>query len=120
MSSAGTGKSDIFESLPRGIILAWLHSGVEEARRGVTRAAENLLVQTRRKEREAEELRADMLHLQAGILKNDPATDEGLLIATAYQWIKAESDATLSRLRAESLERFYQLIADLPPAPQLR
>jgi len=61
-----------------------------------------------------------MLHLQAEILKADHAADEGLLIAMAYQWIKAESDATLSRLRAESLERFYQLIADLPPAPQLR
>ena len=114
------GKADIFESLPRGIILAWLHSGVDEARRGVARAAENLLVVTRRRQREAEELRGYMLHLQAGIAKADPGADKGELVATAYQWIKAESDATLSRLQAESLEHINQLLADLPPAPQLR
>jgi hypothetical protein len=114
------GKADIFESLPRGIILAWLHSGVDEARRGVARAAETLLVVTRRRQREAEELRGYMLHLQAGIAKADPSADQGELVATAYKWIKAESDATLFRLQAESLERINQLLADLPPAPQLR
>jgi hypothetical protein len=61
-----------------------------------------------------------MLHLQAGIAKADPGADKGELVATAYQWIKAESDATLSRLQAESLEHINQLLADLPPAPQLR
>ena len=61
-----------------------------------------------------------MLHLQAGIAKADPSADQGELVATAYQWIKAESDATLSRLQAESLEHINQLLADLPQAPQLR
>lgn len=115
-----TGKADIFESLPRGIILAWLHSGIDEARQGVARAAENLLVLTRRKQREAEELRGYMRHLQAGIAKADPSADQGELVATAYQWIKAESDATLFRLQVESLEHINQLLADLPPAPELR
>jgi DNA-binding PadR family transcriptional regulator len=114
------GKADVFESLPRGIILAWLHSGADEARRGISRAAENLLAVARKREREAEELRGSMLHMQARIAKADPGADKGELIATAYQWIKAESDATLSRLQAESLEHFYGLLADLPPAPQLR
>lgn len=113
------GKADIFESLPRGIILAWLHSGVDEARLGVARAAENLMAMTQRKRREAEELRGYMLHLQAGILKADPSADRGELVATAYQWIKAESDATLFRLQAESLEHINQLLADFPPAPKL-
>jgi DNA-binding PadR family transcriptional regulator len=114
------GQTDIFESLPRGIILAWLHSGVDEARRGAARATENLLVVSRRRQREAEELRSDMLRLQAGLLKADPAADKGTLIGTAYQWIKAESDATLFRLQAESVEHINQLLADLPPAPQVR
>lgn len=62
------------------------------------RAAESLWVVTRRRQREAEELRGYMLDLQAAIAKADPSADKGELIATAYQWIKAESDATLSRL----------------------
>jgi DNA-binding MarR family transcriptional regulator len=109
------GRTDVFESLPRAIILAWLHSGVDEARHGIARAAGHLLVVARKRQREAEELRGSMLRQQA-----DPAGDEGMLIATAYQWIKAESDATLFRLQAESLEPINQLLADLPPAPQLR
>ena len=61
-----------------------------------------------------------MLRLQADILNDKLAADEGLLIATAYQWIKAESDATLFRLQAESVEHIDKLVADLPPAPQVR
>jgi DNA-binding PadR family transcriptional regulator len=114
------GKTDIFESLPRGIVLAWLHAGPEEALRGVERAASKLLLLSQSKEREAGELRGFMHSLQADISSNNPAADEGMLIATAYQWIKAESDAALFRLQAEAIRKISPLMADLPAAPKIR
>jgi hypothetical protein len=44
-------------------------------------------------------------------------TPKDILIATPYQWIKAESDAALFRLQAEAIERITSLLAELPPAP---
>lgn len=114
------GQKDIFESLPRAIILAWLHSDVDEARYGAARAAESLLKLARKRQRESEELRDSMLGLQADILKDDRPATKGLLIATAYQWLKAESDAGLFRLQAEAIGQINQSLADLPPAPQLQ
>jgi DNA-binding PadR family transcriptional regulator len=114
------GQADIFESLPRGIILAWLHAGVDEARRGTTRAADNLLLAAQRRRREAEELHGFMLRLRADLLKDASAVDRGFLIATAYRWIKAECDAALFQQEAEAIEHINQLLADLPPAPQVQ
>ncbi len=113
------GKTDIFESLPRGIVLAWLHAGPEEASRGVERAASKLLLLSQSKEREAGELRGFMHSLQADISSNNPAADQGMLIATAYQWIKAESDAALFRLQVEAIGKIGPLLGALPPAPQV-
>jgi DNA-binding MarR family transcriptional regulator len=113
------GQKDIFESLPRAMILAWLHSDVDEARYGAARAADSLLKLSRRRQRESEELRVSMLGLQADILKDDRTAAKGLLIATAYQWLKAESDAALFRLQAEAIGKINKLLADLPPAPQV-
>lgn len=109
------GETDIFESLPRGIILTWLHSGADEAHRGVTRAAENLKRLSRKKQREAEELHDSMLRLQADTAKDNSVSGKGILIATAYQWIKAECDAALFRLQGEAIRHIDQLIASLPP-----
>jgi DNA-binding MarR family transcriptional regulator len=111
------GQTDIFESLPRGIILAWLFFGVDEAHRGAVRAAEQLLIMAGRRQREAEELHASLLRLQPEILKDGPTPAKGVMIATAYQWIKAEYDATLFRLEGEAIERLHQLLAELPPVP---
>lgn len=113
------GQSDIFESLPRGIILAWLHAGVEEARRGTARASDNLLRAAQKRRREADELRDFMLRLRADILKDASTVDSGFLIATAYRWIKAECDAALFQQEAEVIEHIDQLLADLPPAPRV-
>jgi DNA-binding PadR family transcriptional regulator len=114
------GQTDVFESLPRGIILAWVHSGSDEARQGVSEAAYKLSVLNRKKQREAEELRASMLRLQAEIVNLDSAAAKGVLIATAYQWIKAECDARLFRLEAEAIGEINKLLVDLPPTPQLQ
>lgn len=114
------GQTDIFESLPRGIILAWLNSGADEARLGVSGAAYNLSVLTRKRQRDAEELRDSMVRLQAGILPQSPVAAKGLMIATAYQWLKAECDAALFRLQAEAIGEIDKLLVDLPPSPQLQ
>ena len=113
------GQTDVFESLPRGIILAWLHSGTDEARLGVSGAAYNLSVLTRKKQRDAEELRASMVRLQAEILNQGAAAAKGVLIATAYQWLKAECDAKLFRLQDVATAQISELLAHLPSAPQL-
>jgi hypothetical protein len=60
-----------------------------------------------------------MVRLQAEIVDQSPAAAKGVLIATAYQWIKAECDARLFRLQGEAVWEIDKLLADLPPAPQL-
>ncbi len=109
------GQTDIFESLPRGIILAWLHSGTDEARQGISAAAYNLSVLNRKRQRDAEELRTAMVRLQAEILPLSPAAAKGVLIATAYQWIKAECDAALFQLQEKATAEINNLVANLPP-----
>ena len=113
------GQTDILESLPRGIILAWLHSGVDEAHEGVARATGNAAVVAQRRQRDAAELRASMVRQQADILKNDSAAAKGTLVATAYQWIKAECDASLFRMQVDATAQISKLLAHLPSAPQL-
>jgi DNA-binding PadR family transcriptional regulator len=114
------GQTDVFESLPRGIILAWLHSGSNEAHRGALRAAENLSVLARRKQREAEDLRDSMLRLRADTVNHDSAAANGILVGTAYQWIKAECDAALFRLQADVTTKIIELLAELPIPPRGR
>jgi DNA-binding MarR family transcriptional regulator len=114
------GRVDVYGSLPRGIILAWLHSGVDEAYRGAVRAGENLVALGQKKQWEASELRRSMHRLQADILNNDPAADESMLIATAYQWMKALCDAEMFRGQAQAIELIIQALPDFPPAPQMR
>lgn len=113
------GQRDIFESLPRAMILAWLHSDADESQYGAARAADSLLKLARRRLRESEELRDSIPGLQADILKDDRPVAKGLLIATAYQWLKAASDAALFRLQAEAIGEISKSLEGLPPAPQM-
>lgn len=114
------GQMDVFESLPRGIILAWLHAGVDEAHQGIARGTEIVSVIARRRQRNAEELRESMHRLQSEIVKDNHSATKGMLIATAYQWIKAECDAALYRLQAEAIGQIDKLLAELPPATLVR
>ena len=66
-----------------------------------------------------ENLRDNMIRLQSDILKNRPDADDGLLVATAYQWLKAECDATLFRLQSEAIVGIGQILADLPHEPKV-
>ncbi len=109
------GPADIYESLPRGVTLAWLFFGVKEAHRGFVRAAEQLLILAGRRQREAEELHSSLLRLKSEIGNGASAAANGMLVSTAYQWIRAESDTTLFRLEAAAVERLGQVLAELPP-----
>ena len=113
------GQTDMFESLPRGIILAWLHAGVDETHTGVARAAAITAVVAEKRRRDAEDLHASMVRLQADILKDDSITAKGMLVATAYQWIKAECDAALFRMQVEAIGKIESLLLAWPPAPQV-
>lgn len=113
------GQTDVFESLPRGIILAWATSDLEEAQKGVARAAGNLLLLARKRKREAEDLRDSVLRLQAEILERPSTSAKGQLIAMAFRWLRAEAEATQFRLQADAVQGMGKLIFDLPPAPHL-
>lgn len=60
-----------------------------------------------------------MLRLQTDILKNDPDADEGMLIATTYQRIKALCDAEMYIVQAQAIRQMIRSLADFPLAPQL-
>lgn len=110
------GQTDIFESLPRGIILAWLHSELGAARYGVERARRDLLKLAVKREREAKELR-DSVQGQADGPEPKTAGSAALMAGTAYRWVKAESEAILYRLQAQATEEIEQLLETLPPPP---
>jgi len=115
----GLGRFATFESAPRAILLAWIHSGIEDALRCVGWAMEELRAQRRQKEREAEDLHDSMLRLQGNLTKGEFTSDNGILIATAYRWMKTASDAALLKMQAEVMGTMAPLLSDLPPALQM-
>jgi DNA-binding PadR family transcriptional regulator len=112
-------KFDTFESAPRAIFLAWANSGVNDALRCVGRATEELENQGRKKQQEADELRDSMLQQNLDLTKGEPGFEKGVLIATAYKWMKVSSDAALLKLQAEAISKMAPLLSDLPQAPQI-
>lgn len=114
------GPSDVFESLPRGIILVWLHGGPDAARSEVGVAVYKLSNLSNKREREAEELRGALSRLKGAILAQEADAAKGVLIATTYQWLKAESEAKLFRLQAAATGELGKLLTDLPQASPIQ
>lgn len=114
------GGTETFESLPRAIILTWVYSGVEAALHLVHRAEEELRFLGEKKQSEAADLRRSMFRLQDELSSNDPVVAKGILVATAYRWLEAESDVILLKMQAETVRTIAPLIEVLPPAPQVR
>lgn len=110
------GQGDVFESSARGIILDWLHSGADEAKMGLMEGAYKLSVVARKRQRDAEELQAAMVRLQAEIVDRSPVAAKGMLIAVTYKWLKAECDALLFRLQEQATAEIIKLVDHLPPA----
>jgi hypothetical protein len=114
------GEYEKFESAPRAILLAWLYAGSKEAAQCVVWVTEKLLSQSEKKEREAEGIRQKMIDLEADLFKEEPDFDKGILIATAYRWMKVKSEASLLKLEAEAVGTTAQLLSELPPELQIR
>lgn len=113
------GRFDTFESAPRAILLAWAAAGLDEAVRCVEQAAEELRFQEQKKAEEAKLLRFSLDRLRPGLFPDDPAADKGTIIATAYRWLKAVSDAELLKLQAEAIMKIAPLLSALPEVPPI-
>jgi len=79
---------------------------------------EELLYQAQQQKADADKLQASMFR-QADLFNEDIYSDKGNLIAAAYQWIKAISDAELLRLQAEVIGTIVPRLSELPPSPQI-
>lgn len=114
------GEYEKFESAPRAILLAWLYAGFTDALQCVTWVTEELRGQSEKKEREAEKIRQSMIELEADLFKAEPDYDKGVLMATAYRWMKVKSEAALLKLEAEAIGTTTQLLSELPSELQIR
>ena len=113
------GRYESFESAPRAILLAWASFGMEEASRCVDQASEELRFQAQQKEGDAEQLRLAMHRLESTLFQENADANKGELMATAYRWMKAASDAALLRLQVEAMKAFGPLLQELPPTPKI-
>jgi hypothetical protein len=112
-------KGNTFESASRAVFLLWVYFGKEDALRCITWATEELSIQTRKKQREADEILHDLNRLQAiNLFGEDPAWHEGLLLGKTYQYLKASSDATLLKMQAVAAEQLASLLDKLPSSFQ--
>lgn len=112
-------RHSIFESAPRSVLLACLYSGQNEAIQCLNWAVEELLLQSQKREREAKDL-LDTLHRKREEFHKDGSnSDEGILFATYYRWLKATLDASLLKMQADAMGQIESLIWELPSAPQI-
>ena len=114
------GEYEKFESAPRAILLAWLYAGFKDALQCVTWVTEKLRAESEKKEREAEGIRQSMIVLEADLFKDEPDFDKGVLIATAYRWMKVKSEAVLLSLEVEAIGTIAQLLSQLPSELQIQ
>jgi len=114
------GEYEKFESAPRAILLAWLYAGFKDALQCVTWVTEKLRAESEKKEREAEGIRQSMIVLEADLFKDEPDFDKGVLIATAYRWMKVKSEAALLSLEVEAIGTTAQLLSQLPSELQIQ
>ena len=113
------GRYETFESAPRAILLAWASFGIEEALCCVDHASEELRFQAQQREVEADQLRLAMHRLESTLFQESAEANKGELMATAYRWMKAASDAALLKLQVQAMEAFRPLLNKLPPAPPI-
>jgi DNA-binding PadR family transcriptional regulator len=109
----------IFESIPRAIVLAWLSSDMKDARRWLRNAAEDLLRQAKTKGQEAEGLQRKMERFKLRSPDDEDIKEQGLFIATTYQWMKTVSDAALLEKQAELVDTLMPALLSLMPPPPL-
>ncbi len=109
--------SSIYKSIPRALFLAWLYADTKQMSDCADLALQELQTLARNKKQEAHRLREAMLRSEASCRRDGRKDREGSLIATVYQWLKAESDAALFTVQIEAMKTMRPLLANLPSAP---
>jgi DNA-binding MarR family transcriptional regulator len=115
-------RSGTFDSASRAAILAWATYGREEASRCVERAKEELQFQSQQKQAEADQLRNSILRIKeapAYLFEDDSESRKGVLLATAYRWLKAQSDASLLKMQGQAVTATVPLLQELPDFPSI-
>jgi DNA-binding MarR family transcriptional regulator len=115
-------RSGTFDSVPRAAILAWATQGREEAARCLDRAREELKFQSQQKQSEADQLRSAVNRLKempVDMFEDDVDSRKGVLLATSYRWLKAQSDASLLKLQSESVASIAPSLQELPDFPSI-
>jgi DNA-binding MarR family transcriptional regulator len=112
-------KANTFESLSRAVFLLWLYFGKEDALRCISWATEELGIQARRKQYEADEILYDVNRLQGtNLFGEDPSSRDGLLVGKSYQYLKVSSEATLLKMQADAAEQMAPFLDKLPISMQ--
>lgn len=112
------GRFGTFEAIPRAVLLLWIYLGKDDALRCLAWATEELRAQAQKKQRELEDLKDEMRRFQGDLFQDEFAAEEGLLIGTAYRYLKASSDATLLTMQAAAVEETAPLLENLPKSLQ--
>ena len=91
----------------------------KDALRCISWATEELRIQTRWKQHEADETFHDVDRLQeTDLFGADPTSREGLLLGKTYQHLKVASDATLLKMQADAAQQMAPLLDKLPTSLQ--
>jgi DNA-binding PadR family transcriptional regulator len=110
-----------FGSASRVILLLWLYFGIEEATACIERAAEAIRHEAKKRTREGEDLRDDMMRLSASPtdLFVGEVSSRGAMLAVAVRWLKVRSEASQLAKEADVVESMAELLSDLPASLQM-
>ena len=108
-----------FDSVPRWIILAWLRSGIEEARHVFAEARASLGPLRLKRQHSAEEHKQRVALLRSLATSKNGKVAHGPLVAAVFQWLRAEFDKELYHLQEQALDRLAGLVEELPSVPPL-
>jgi len=111
-------ESNVYRSIPRTLLLAWLYAGSQQVSDCMDAAVRELQTLARIKKQEAQQLREAMLRSQAKCRRDGLADQQGSVVAAVYQWLKAESDAALLAVQVEAMKTMEPLLATLPTPPK--
>jgi hypothetical protein len=108
------GASVTFDGAAREALLVWLSEGKDEAIRYLDSEVEIAIAQIRKRARETKDSKEAMISLMKKA--SDMMTDKqkGIMIANIYQWMKAMSDAAMSKAAEEAMRALHDLVAMLP------
>ncbi|MDT8068186.1 MAG: hypothetical protein ROO76_08465, partial [Terriglobia bacterium] len=110
-------ESNVYRSIPRTLLLAWLYAGSQQVSDCMDAAVRELRFLALQKTSEAQGIRETILRSEVN-RRNGRTDDEGIFVATVYRWLKAESDAALFTAQIEALKTMRPFLAPLPSLPK--